>query len=65
MEVDVGYFFDVSDRSSVGGPMEHGGKDRSTIELVHILSGSGDPALHSAMSGLVRALAGRECGRPG
>ena len=63
LEVDVGYFFDGLEPTSEGGPMEHGGKDRSTIELVGDFSAINDPALRSAAGGLVRALSGKARGR--
>ncbi len=67
LEVDVGYFFDGLEPTSEGKPMGHGGKDHSTIELVRDFSAIGDPALRSAVSGVVRALSGktRRRGRTG
>ena len=63
LEVDFGYFFDGLEPTSEGGPMEHDGKDRSTIEMARNFSAIGDPALRSAVGGLVRALSGRARGR--
>ena len=67
LEVAVGYFFDGLEPTSEGGPTGHGGKDRSTIEMVRDFSAIGDPALRSAMGGLVRVLFGkaRRRGRTG
>ncbi len=63
LEADVGYFFDGLEPTSEGGPMGHGGKDRSTIEMVRDFSAIGDPALRSAVGGVVRALSGKTRGR--
>ena len=63
LEVDVGYFFDGLEPTSEGKPMGHGGKDHSTIELVRDFSAIGDPALRSAVGGVVRALSGKARGR--
>ncbi len=63
LEVDVGYFFDGLEPTSEGGPIGNGRKDRSTIELVRDFSAIGDPALRSALGGLVRALSGKPRGR--
>ncbi len=63
LEVDVGYFFDGLEPTSEGGPIGHVGKDRSTIEMVRDFSAIGDPALRSAVGGVVRALSGKTRGR--
>ena len=64
LEVNVGYFFDGLEPASEGGPMGHDGrKDRSTIEIVRNFSAIGDPALRSAVGGVVRVLSGRARGR--
>ena len=39
---------------------EHGGKNRSTIELVRNYSEIEEPAVRSAVSGLIKSLAGKE-----
>ncbi len=63
LEVDVGYIFDGLEPTSEGGPIGHVGMDRSTIELVRDFSAIGDPALRSAVGGVVRALSGKARGR--
>ncbi len=62
LKVEVGYFFDGLEPTSEGEPMGHGGKDRSTIALVRDFSAIGDPALRSAVTGVVRALSGKPRG---
>ena len=54
--VDVGYFFEGLDPTSERAPMEHGGRERSTINLVRDFYGISDPGIRSAVSGLVRSL---------
>ena len=56
LETDIGYFFEGVEHVAASGPIEHGGKDRSTIHLVRDFSGIGDPDIRSAISGLVKAL---------
>lgn len=60
LEVDVSYFFDQLEPLTVSSPLEHGGKNRSTIELVRNYSEIEEPAVRSAVSGLIKSLAGRE-----
>lgn len=59
LDVDMSYFFDGLEPTSSAGPMEHGGRNRSTIELVRNFSDISDPAIRSAISGLIKSLAGR------
>ncbi len=56
LEVDVADFFDGLDPTSESVPMEHGGRERSTIDLVRDFSGISDPGVRSAVSGLVRSI---------
>ena len=56
LEVDIGYFFEGLDPTSEREPMEHGGRQRSTITLVRNFSDISDPGIRSAVSGLVKAL---------
>ena len=60
LEVDVSYFFDQLEPLTASSPLEHGGKNRSTIELVRNYSEIEEPAIRSAVSGLIKSLAGRE-----
>ena len=57
LDVDIGYFFEGLDTSTEIVPLEHGGKNRSTIELVRNFSQVTDPDVRSAVSGLVKSLA--------
>ena len=63
LEVDIAYFFEGLDANSEIVPLEHGGKNRSAIELVRNFAGVTDPEVRSAVSGLVKSLAGRRRGR--
>ena len=60
LEVDVAYFFENLEPSTLSTPLEHGGKNRSTIELVRNYSEIDEPAVRSAVSGLIKSLAGKE-----
>ncbi len=57
LEVDVAYFFEGMDPTSEHAPMEHGGRERSTINLVRDFSGISDPGVRSTVSGLIKSLA--------
>ncbi len=56
LEVDVGYFFDGLEPTAASGPMEHGGRVSSAIELARDFSGIGDPGIRSAVRSFVKAL---------
>ncbi len=56
LEVDVAYFFEGMDPTSEHAPMEHGGRERSTINLVRDFYGISDPVIRSAVNGLVKTL---------
>ncbi|MCC3304525.1 MULTISPECIES: helix-turn-helix domain-containing protein [unclassified Sneathiella] len=60
LEVDVAYFFENLEPSTTSIPLEHGGKNRSTIELVRNYGDIDEPAVRSAVSGLIKSLAGKE-----
>ena len=60
LEVDVAYFFENLEPLTLSIPLEHGGKNRSTIELVRNYSEIDEPAVRSAVSGLIKSLAGKE-----
>ena len=55
--VEVSFFFEGLDASSEIIPLEHGGRNRSTIELVRNFSQVSDPHVRAAVSGLVKSLA--------
>ncbi|MEQ8247882.1 MAG: helix-turn-helix domain-containing protein [Alphaproteobacteria bacterium] len=56
LDSDIGFFFDGLDPSLLGTPVEHGGKSRSTVELVRSFSEIGDGAVRSAVVGLLKDL---------
>jgi transcriptional regulator with XRE-family HTH domain len=56
LNVNVGYFFEGLDENSPVRPMEHGGKNRSTIELVRNFATIKDSAIRAAVSGLVKSI---------
>ena len=56
LNVNVGYFFEGLDENSPAQPMEHGGKNRSTIELVRNFATIEDSAVRAAVSGLVKSI---------
>lgn len=58
LNTDVHYFFEGLDPSTEARPLEHGGKNRLAIELVRNFVHIDDPDLRSAISGLVKSLAG-------
>ncbi len=60
LEVDVAFFFENLEPLTVSAPLEHGGKNRSTIELVRNYGEIDEPAVRSAVSGLIKSLAGKE-----
>ncbi|MZR31270.1 helix-turn-helix domain-containing protein [Sneathiella litorea] len=60
LEVDVAYFFENLEPATTSIPLEHGGKNRSTIELVRNYGEIDEPAVRSAVSGLIKSLAGKE-----
>ena len=60
LEVDVAYFFENLEPLTTSSPLEHGGKNRSTIELVRNYGEIDEPAVRSAVSGLIKSLAGKE-----
>ena len=56
LDVGVGFFFERAALSSVTAPLEHGGKNRVTIELVRNFIDISNEPLRSALCGLIRAL---------
>ena len=56
LEVEVSFFFEGLEPTSQREPMEHGGKNRSTIELVRNFAEIGDSSVRSAVSGLIKTL---------
>jgi transcriptional regulator with XRE-family HTH domain len=58
--VDVRYFFEgLSDDDGPGLPLEHGGRQRSAIELVRKFGQIKDPEVRAAIAGLVKTIVDR------
>ncbi|MCG8696097.1 MAG: helix-turn-helix domain-containing protein [Minwuiales bacterium] len=64
LDVDMSYFFDGLQPTTDKEPLEHGGKNRSTIELVRNFSDISDTSVRSAVSGLIKTLSGKSRRRP-
>ena len=60
--VDVGYFFEglPIDAPAEPVPLEHGGRQRSAIELVRKFGQIEDPQVRSAIAALVKAIVERQ-----
>lgn len=56
LDTDVSFFFDGLEPGSEALQMPHGGRNRTTIELVRNFSEIGDPMVRNAVSSLVRSL---------
>lgn len=59
LQVEMAYFFDGLEQRAEHRPMEHGGKNRSTIELVRNFSEIEDTSIRSAVAGLIKSIAHR------
>jgi len=57
LDVEVGYFFDGLEPTAERQPLEHGGRNRSTIDLVRNFGEIEDLQIRSAVSGLIKSLA--------
>ncbi|MBI1238415.1 MAG: helix-turn-helix domain-containing protein [Alphaproteobacteria bacterium] len=57
LDIDMGYFFEGLAPTARSGPMPHGGRNRTTIELVRNFADIGDGELRNALSSLVKVLA--------
>jgi len=64
LDVTVGYFFEGLDADQEGPPpatpLEHGGRQRSAIELVRKFAQIRDPEVRAAIAGLVKTLVDRD-----
>ena len=62
LRVDIGYFFDGLPLESHEDtlPLEHGGRNRTAIELVRKFTLIEDPEVRSAIAGLVKTIVERE-----
>ena len=56
LKVDVNFLFEGLQPTAQQEPMAHGGKNRSTIELVRNFTEIDDSAVRSAVSGLIKTL---------
>ena len=63
LDTDVSFFFEDLELTFPDEPLEHGGKTRSTINLVRDFSDIDNPFVRSAVSGLVKAISGMTGGR--
>ena len=59
LDVEMPYFYEGLDPEQNVPPLEHGGKDRASIELVQNYAEITDPGLRAAINGLVKAISGR------
>jgi len=62
LDTDVSFFFDGLIPGSNPESMPHGGRNRTTIELVRNFNEIGDPIVRNAVSSLVRSLNDRHAG---
>ena len=62
LDVTVGYFFEGLDgnQQSPVAPLEHGGRQRSAIELVRKFAQINDPEVRAAIAGLVKTIVERK-----
>ncbi len=62
LAVDIGYFFtDLGAESApMTAPLEHGGRQRSAIELVRKFAQIKDPDVRAAIAGLVKTIVERD-----
>ena len=59
LDVDVGYFFEGLSDEEAGTPLEHGGRQRSAIELVRKFGQIKDPEVRAPIAGLVKTIVDR------
>ena len=57
LQVEVAYFFVDIDPGAILTPMEHGGKNRATIELVRNFALIKDAGMRAHVAGLIKSLA--------
>ena len=57
--VEVGYFFEGVSDDDPALPLEHGGRQRSAIELVRKFGQIKDPEVRAAIAGLVKTIVDR------
>ncbi len=59
LDVEIGFFFEGLEPTSTAEPLPHGGRNRSTIELVRNFGEIEDPLVRNAVSSLVKSLSER------
>lgn len=61
LAVDIGHFFAGlgADEDVIAPPLEHGGRQRSAIELVRKFAQINDPEVRAAIAGLVKTIVER------
>ena len=57
LDIDVGYFFEGLNEQDDVAPLDHGGKNRSAIELVRNFAAIEKQTVRAALSGLVKTIA--------
>ena len=57
LQVETGYFFEGVDEDAELFPIEHGGRERSALEVVKNFKRISDPGVKAAAAGLIKALA--------
>lgn len=57
LDIDVSYFFDGLNEQAEVSPLDHGGKNRSAIELVRNFAAIENQTVRAALSGLVKTIA--------
>lgn len=57
LDIDVSYFFEGLNEQAEIEPLDHGGKNRSAIELVRNFASIENQTVRAALSGLVKTIA--------
>lgn len=60
LDVEIGYFFAGLANGETPAPLEHGGRQRSAIELVRKFAQIEDPEVRAAIAGLVKTIVERD-----
>jgi len=60
LDTEISAFFEGLDPALAATPSVHGGKTRSTVELVRSFTGISDSAMRAAVVGLVKDLGAKE-----